>query len=136
MNNTTKPNKIERKIKVDIRLIEQTLNAIQIEKQVIVHCYFKATNNNISIRIWKSTYLRDLNSLHKSKLLTSHNINIYPNWTEMKNGKDSKFTLIFSGLPRSCTSFHLFELIPRNGGFYSETIHRNKTDVYTVEIYS
>jgi len=130
---TTKPKKIQ-KIEVDEELLEKALTETDLEKQVIVHCFLKSGHEEMLIRIWNSTYLRDQDSAHKSKLLTSHNITIYPIWMEIRG--NARFTLVFSALPKSCTSFDLFEDIPQGGGFYTGLISRNKTDVYSVEIYT
>ena len=131
-----KPKKSNPKIKVDEQIIEEAKNQNEVEKQVVVHCFFKSHILNTSIRIWKSTYLRDQDSTHKSKLLSAHNITIYPEWMPTQGGSTIKFTLVFSALPKNCKSFDLFEDIPEEGGFYSEVISRNKSDVYSVEILS
>jgi hypothetical protein len=47
----------------------------------------------------------------------------------------ARFTLVFSALPKSCTSFDLFEDIPEGNGFFTGLISRNKSDVYSVEIF-
>jgi len=52
----------------------------------------------------------------------------------VKKGRNATFTLVFSGLPKNCNSFDLFEDIPEGNGFYTGTISRNKTDVYSVDI--
>lgn len=130
---TTKPDKIQ-KIEVDEDLLEKALTETDLEKQVIVHCFLKAGHEEMLIRIWNSTYLRDQDSAHKSKLITSHNITIYPIWMEIRG--NARFTLVFSALPKSCTSFDLFEDIPQGGGFFTGLIPRNKSDVYSVEIFS
>jgi hypothetical protein len=128
-----KPKKTQ-KIEVDKQILEKAKTETDAEKQVIVHCFFKS-EYGMSIRIWKSTYLRDKDSSHKSKLLASYNITEYPNWMAVY-GDEAEFTLVFSALPKSCTTFDLFEDIPQGGGFYTGLISRNKSDVYSVEIYS
>lgn len=137
MSNTTttkpKPKEIQ-KIEVDEDLLEKALTETDLEKQVIVHCFLKTGHEEMLIRIWNSTYLRDQDSAHKSKLVTSHNITIYPTWLIIRG--NARFTLVFSALPKSCTSFDLFEDIPEGNGFFTGLISRNKTDVYSVEIYS
>ena len=77
-------------------------------------------------------YARD--SSHKSSLIHTLKISIYPSWTFIEPGKSFFFTLIFSGLPRSCKSFDLIENIPEPGGFMVENIGRNELDVYNVDI--
>lgn len=130
---TIKPKKIQ-KIEVDEDLLEKAKTETDLENQVIVHCFLKSSHEEMLIRIWNSTYLRDKDSKHKSKLITSHNITIYPTWMIIKG--NARFTLVFSALPKSCTSFDLFEDIPQGGGFFTELISRNKSDVYSVEIFS
>lgn len=132
----TKPKKINPKIEVDERILEEVRNETDLEKQVIVHCFLKSSSQEMLIRIWNSTYLRDQDSSHKSKLLTAHNITFFPTWMSVKGGKNAKFTLVFSALPKGCTSFDLFEDIPQGGGFYTGLISRNKTDVYSVNIFT
>lgn len=121
-------------IQVDKQILEEAKSQTEVEKQVIVHCFYKSHVLSTSIRIWNSTYLRDQDSTHKSRLLTAHNISMYPIWMRTKGGSTTRFTLVFSALPKSCSSFDLFEDIPEAGGFYSEVISRNKSDVYRVEI--
>lgn len=124
------------KIQLDKQILEDIANKADTEKQVIVHCIYKSLPFDSLIRIWKTTYLRDKGSSHKSKLLTAHNITVFPTWMQVTGGRNSKFTLVFSALPKECTSFDLYEDIPEGGGFYSGLINRNKSDVYSVDIYS
>lgn len=132
----TKPQTIDQKVHVDEKILEEAKNESDVEKQVIVHCFFKPLSNDSAIRIWNSTYLRDKDSSHKSKLISSHNITVYPTWMIVKGGKGAKFTLVFSALPKACKSFDLFEEIPQGGGFFTGLILRNKSDVYSVIIHS
>jgi hypothetical protein len=132
----TKIIKVKPKPEVDKQIIEEAMNQNDTEKQVIVHCHFKSLPYDSYIRIWKTTYLRDKDSAHKSKLLTAHKITFFPIWMPLKSGRNAKFTLVFSSLPKNCTSFDLFEDIPEGGGFYTGIISRNKTDVYSVDILS
>lgn len=126
---------IHPELKTDKKIIEDALNQINDERQVIVHCYFKVKLSGYMVRIWRSTYLRDKGSAHKSKLLIVHNITTYPTWMSTNLGETFSFTLVFEGLPKDCTSFDLLEDIPQGGGFYSRLIDRNKTDVYSVEVF-
>jgi hypothetical protein len=132
----TKPQTVDPKVHVDEKILEEAKNESDVEKQVIVHCFIKPSPHDSAIRIWNSTYLRDKDSSHKSKLISSHNITVYPTWMTMKAGKGAKFTLVFSALPKACKSFDLFEDIPQRDGFYLGLISRNKTDVYSVIIHS
>lgn len=105
------------------------------EKQVIVHCCFPAQPQWGSlIRVWQSTFLIDDSLDHRSHLIHAENISLFPYWTEVTPMKDYWFTLVFSGLPKECTSFDLKEVIPEEGGFWVQNIKRNSTDVYRVKI--
>lgn len=123
------------KPKIAEEILQQLDTKIQEERQVIVHCCFPATPfwGNL-IRIWRSTFLIDKVSGHKSRLLHAENITIFPYWTEVPPMKDYWFTLMFSGLPKDCKSFDLQEIIPQEGGFCVPNIPRNSTDVYRVRI--
>ncbi|QOW09068.1 hypothetical protein Q73A0000_01245 [Kaistella flava (ex Peng et al. 2021)] len=108
---------------------------VEAEKQVIVHCCFPGTPfSDMLIRIWSSTFLIDESLGHKSTLIHHENISLFPYWTEVPPMKDYWFTLVFSGLPKECTSFDLKEEIPQEGGFWVRNIKRNKSDVYKVKI--
>ncbi len=105
------------------------------EKQVIVHCCFPATLYLGSlIRIWRTTFLIDEYSGHKSHLIHHENISLFPYWTDVPPMQDFWFTLVFSGLPKECKSFNLKEEIPEEGGFFVKNIKRNGTDVYRIKI--
>jgi hypothetical protein len=106
----------------------------QEEGQVIVHCIYKPYDNLEMIRIWKSTFLCDQDSSHRSPMQHAFNISIYPKWLNISGKKIHRFTLIFSSLPKSCKKFDLIEDIPEPGGFAVYNILRNETDVYTVEV--
>jgi len=105
------------------------------ESQVILHCCIKSDLFlEEKIRIWSSTYLVDRSSEHVSKLVHHENISLFPDWTDIPFGKDYWFTLVFSGLPKSCKVFDFIELIPQNGGFFQEGIRRNASDVYKIRL--
>lgn len=129
----TKPAIIKPRILVDKKIIHQALEQLDVEKQVVVHCNYNDPSNDSSIQICKTTYLRDCDSKHKSKLLNAFNISIEPIWMPYSVGTNARFTLIFSSLPASCTKFDLFEETDC-GAFYSGIITRNESDVYSVEI--
>jgi len=120
---------------IEKELLESLQTKIEEEKQVIVHCCFPASPflGNL-IRIWNTTYLLDNSSSHKSKLIHAENITIYPNWTAVPFMRDFWFTLIFSGLPKDCTSFDFKEVIPEEGGFFVKSIKRNGSDIYRIKI--
>ncbi|WP_419868641.1 hypothetical protein [Chryseobacterium sp. CT-SW4] len=116
-------------------ILESLQTKIEEEKQVIVHCCFPASPflGNL-IRIWPSTYLIDDVTGHKSKLIHTENISMFPAWTPIPFMQDFWFTLIFTGLPKDCKSFDLKEVIPEEGGFFVDSIKRNSLDVYRVKI--
>ena len=119
-----------------IELDEQTVKSLEgytdNEGQVIVHCSYYSTGE--SLRIWKTTFLTDRDSGHRSRLLHAENITFYPQWTEVPRGTTARFTLVFSPLPKGCKAFSLIEDIPQPGGFHIRNIRRNREDVYRVMI--
>ena len=119
---------------IDEAIKQQLQQDVENESQVIVHCKYDASAERDMIRIWKSTFLYARDSSHRSDLIHTQKISIYPNWTLIEAGNSLHFTLIFSGLPKSCKSFDMLENIPEPGGFFVENITRNKSDVYNVEI--
>ena len=120
-------------IKIDQDLKTEILSQVQEENTVIVHCTYDSIFGG-SIRIWNSTFLIDKASGDRSKLLHAENITFAPVWTPTPEGKSFRFTLIFSGLPKSCEFFDLLEDIPEAGGFFIQNIKRNKDDIYQVNI--
>ncbi len=106
------------------------------EKQVTIHCHYTCTNPyGMYIRIWPTTYLIAHDIQHRSDLLHVENIPVFPIWLAVPPGVRRQFTLIFSGLPKSCNRFDLKEEIPQSGGFFVGDIVRSETDVYHVEIF-
>ena len=125
----------------DIKTSELTETVVSIEteveeeSQVIIHCNFKCSKRFDSyVRIWQSTFLFDTTSDHISRLVHVENISLMPVWTKVNAGSSHKFTLIFTGLPKSCSAFNLIEKIPQSGGFEINGIQRNRTDVYQVDL--
>lgn len=122
----------------ELAILEQMQEEIDVltdeERQVIVHCTYKNIYEYGFIRIWKSTFLIDKDSSHKSYLLHAFNITIFPNWKMLKEGETLVFTLIFSALPKNCSRFDLIEDIPQVGGFEVLNIERNSTDIYHLTI--
>lgn len=104
----------------------------QEERQTILHCSISQDTTNLLLRIWPTTYLRDAQSGKLSKIITAYNISFHPLWTPAVD--NHIFTLIFEGLPKSCTSFDLIEKIPQSGGFYVPGISRNTSDVYRISV--
>lgn len=74
IENPSKPKtKIDEAIKYDVQHI------VDVEQQVIVHCKYTASSEGDMIRIWKSTFLYARDSSHKSSLVNTQKISIYPN---------------------------------------------------------
>ncbi len=105
-----------------------------VESQVVVHCRFTGRFDDDKVRVWKSTFLVARDSEHRSELVSAFNVSMYPEWTILKKGTVLNFTLIFTGLPKSCRSFDFLEIIPQPGGFVKRNIARNQTDVYRIVI--
>lgn len=127
------PERITRhKIYIHPSLKTNLSEKVEEKSQVIVHCEYKSSALAISeqIRIWKSTYLLDLESGKKCWLIHSENIAINPSWTMVPQGGIVRFTLFFEGLPKKCHSFDLVESIPEPGGFYVKDVVRNSSDIY------
>ncbi|WP_235831872.1 hypothetical protein [Paenimyroides viscosum] len=129
-------NMVEEILNVEIckELRNEILLARNEEQQVIVHCSIYAMDFGDAARIWKSTYLINKQSGKKYKLLFAEGISFAPQWTLIPFKKPLEFTLIFKGLPKSCTSFDLVEIIPEEGGFEVLNVPRNASDVYYVTI--
>lgn len=123
------------KVEISEDLLAELETFTQTEGQVIIHCLLYSTRTTGTlIRIWPTTFLFDKNSEHRSSLVTAENITFYPVWQEVPAGKVAHFTLIFTSLPKSCTSFDLVEVIPQLNGFTASNIQRNNTDVYFVRL--
>ena len=122
------------KPQVEIDDAVRELVANQTEECTIVHCrYF--TGEPTGVRIWPSTYLEE-DGGHRCKLIKNFNISIMPEWTyHFIENQFIRFTLIFEALSRSCQYFYLLEDIPQPYGFYSNKIAKNKSGVYTVEVF-
>ncbi|MBT8234508.1 MAG: hypothetical protein HKO66_14680 [Saprospiraceae bacterium] len=121
--------------KVDIskELLAELETQIHEQGQVVVHC-IQETIMPSFIRIWPTTFLYDHHSEHKSELVHAENITYFPNWQIVDKG-ENYFTLIFSGLPKSCIVFDLIEHCSNEGGaFKALNIVRNKSDVYYVKV--
>lgn len=124
MNETELDNKIF--------IAKELLTNIQEESKVIVHCHMDCTEFADAARIWKSTYIIDTATGIRYPLLHAEGITMYPNWTHVPEGASLNFTLFFKGLPKSCKSFDLIEVIPQPGGFECRDIPRNNSDVYHI----
>ena len=126
------------KPKVDISpdLLRQIETQIHEAGQVVLHFLIKNTSTQESgIRIWPTSYLYDLGSDHVSELMHVENITMYPTWQWISGLSKTYFTLIFSGLPKTCDAFSFKELCANQAGAWCvDKIVRNNTDVYFLEI--
>jgi hypothetical protein len=127
--------KVKPEIKIDEATRQKLLNAVKEESLVIIHCSYTGSFWYDRIRIWKSTFLVDKNSAHKSKLVHTENIALYPTWSQIEIGQTINFTLVFTGLPKHCRLFDLIEEIPEPGGFHIMNIERNNSDVYLIDMH-
>ncbi len=121
----------EKKVRHEVKI--KTQDEAAEESQVVVHCTFVSGEYEQAIRVWKSTYLLDRGSEHRSELVSAFNVSMYPAWTLVRGGHSLQFTLIFTGLPKSCKAFDLIEIIPQPGGFVERNIPRNEKDVYRIQ---
>lgn len=113
--------------------IPEILTQTQEEGQVIVHVHMILMPGS-QIRIWPSTYLHCQGGEPKKPLIHAENISLAPQWTQIDCFVDYRFTLIFNGLPKGCTSFDLIEEIEETGAFQVFGIERNRTDVYRIRL--
>ena len=121
------------KVEIEKDLLEEIKAQIHEQGQVVVHCLQEAPFPSF-IRIWPTTYLYDQHSDHRSELVHAENIIYFPNWQIVEEGQNY-FTLIFSGLPKSCIVFDLIEHCSNEGGaFKALNIPRNENDVYYVRV--
>ncbi len=121
------------KVDIDKDILHELEAQIHEQGQVVVHCIQTADFPTL-IRIWPTTYLYDHHSEHKSELVHAENISYFPHWKAVDMG-ENYFTLIFSGLPKSCIVFDLIEHCDnQNGAFKVMNIPRNNSDVYYVQI--
>jgi hypothetical protein len=121
------------KVSISPEILKELKAQIHEQGQVVVHCIQEVTAPML-IRIWPTTFLYDHHSAHKSDLVHAENICYFPQWKAIDYGENS-FTLIFSGLPKSCTVFDLIEHCDNeSGAFKVLSITRTDSDVYYVRI--
>ena len=120
---------------VEISEAVKKLTQLQPENFTILHCSMVVDEETL-IRIWPQTFLIE-DGGDRKKLIKAFNISLMPNWTiPIIKGAEARFTLLFEGLSKGCENFYMLEDIPESGGFYTENILRNKTDVYKVIVLS
>jgi hypothetical protein len=114
-------------------LLKELENSTHEFGQVVIHGICKAKDSPSFIRIWPTTFLFDRHSSHISELLFFEKISRFPIWTKIPAHSEFGFTLIFGGLPASCSLFDLQEVIPQANGFHVASIMRNDIDVYYLD---
>lgn len=120
-------------VKISSDVLEELKEQAHEVGQVVVHC-IQTTPFPSYIRIWPTTYLYDQHSSHSSELVHAENITYFPQWKPVDAG-ENHFTLIFSGLPRTCLIFDLLEHCDnQSGAFRVNSIPRNDSDVYYVSL--
>ena len=120
-------------VEISPSILEKLRTQTDESGQVIVHCISQARSvYPLLLRVWRTTFLYDLNSSHKSHLVHYENISLAPEWTVIPPGYELYYTLFFSGLPKSCTRFDLVEEIKMPFPFIVRNIRRNNADVYYV----
>ena len=122
----------KQKEKVKIEGKHKLLEQVDELGQIILHCHCSPQNDDLLIRIWRSTYLFANDSDHVSQLVHAEHISMFPDWKVVKKNTHHTFTLIFSGLPKTCHSFDMIEDIPEKGGFKFLNIIRSREDIYDV----
>jgi len=126
------------KTKISKKLLREIKTQSEEMGQVVLHFVFQTNDSSLGdslIRIWPTTYLYDLHSAHKSELVHIENITYYPTWFLCPAGTETYFTLIFSGLPKSCTAFDFIEHCTNQAGaFQMKNIQRNNSDVYFLQL--
>ncbi len=123
----------EPKIQISPALLSELKTLVHEKGQVIVHCIQEADDITY-IRIWPQTNLYCQHTDHVSSLVHAEKISFFPVWTEVYPG-ENYFTLIFSGLPKSCIVFDLIEHCDNEAGAFKVlSIPRNNTDVYYVKV--
>ncbi len=124
------------KVEIDPSILKEFEMSVHEKGQVIFHCmYHNQYNFEAAIRIWRTTYLFDHHSDHKSEMVHAEKIVFAPQWQLVWPKSSSQFTLIFSGLPKSCTVFDFVEESgSESGAFIFRNIPRNSADVYYARI--
>jgi hypothetical protein len=119
---------------VDIEILSAVAAETLEDSFVYVHCYLDNPSKDMLIRVWKTTYLVDLDSGSRSKLIHAEKVSMAPQWTLVPDKGTYSFLLIFAALPKSCQNFELLEHVPTSGGFHVPNIARNLKDVYHINL--
>lgn len=121
------------KPKVDIApdLLHELMTKSEEMGQVVLHFLYSSGFWGSRIRIWPTTYLYDQHSEHRSDLVHTDEITMFPTWTDVEPLQQHYFSLIFSGLPKSCVIFDFIEECNNQGNeFQVKNILRNNSDIY------
>jgi hypothetical protein len=113
--------------------VPKELTKVEEESQVVLHCSFLAFPGAL-IRIWPSTFLITKDGKEKIPMIYAENITYAPVWTQLDGYGVFTFTLIFKGLPKSCSFFDMVEEVSETGSFHIPDIERNSSDIYQVWI--
>ncbi len=125
------------KIDISPEIRKQLLTQTEEMGQVVMHFLYEPGIYGSKIRIWPTSYLYDQHSPHRSELVHQDRISLYPEWTDVYPMMDHFFTLIFSGLPKTCSTFNFKEECANQGNeFKVDDIIRNQSDVYYFRILS
>lgn len=122
----------EIKLESEVIISPELLTEIEEESQVVIHCHMDCTEFADAARIWPTTYIIDNETKIKYQLVYVEGVTMYPDWTYIDEGDSLHFVLFFRGLPKSCKSFDLIEIIQQPGAFECKNIPRNSTDIYYV----
>ena len=126
------------KVEISPSILVEIKTQVYEAGQVVIHFVYQNEDFWIGskIRIWPSSYLYDKGSAHISELVHCENIVQAPMWQEVTFGTKCYFTLIFSGLPRDCSTFDFIEDCGgEGGGFEVLDVARNESDIYYFKIY-
>ena len=120
------------KIEISPDLLDQLLTQTEEVGQVILHfLYLNISPHPTKVRIWPTSYLLDQGSDHRSEIVHAENISWFPQWKDIAPFTQDYFSLIFTGLPKSCDRFDFEEHCTNEAGaFIVRDIIRNEQDVY------
>ena len=107
------------------------------EGQVIIHCFHNPCFDGCSkykkcvIAIANNIVLIPDTKDGNASLIYAENILLMPD-INIKKEEITKFTLVFSALPKNCKTFSFIE--PEDNGWVLHNIKRNRTDIYRLHI--
>jgi hypothetical protein len=107
------------------------------EGQVIIHCFHNPCFDGCSkykrcvIAVANNIVLIPDTKDGNASLIYAENILLMPD-INIKKEEITKFTLVFSALPKNCKTFSFVE--PEDNGWVLHNIKRNRTDIYRLHI--